>query len=105
MTNKELAEKWESFGNCDFDKTLYQEYVTFCNYASKEEFDNYFRIKEVDNYDFFSLLDFFYNNDCFNMMFRLLRDNRERLVIPDVEAVADIELKDHIDERMKRFIM
>lgn len=104
-TNKELVQRWKDFGVCDFDKTLYQEYITFCNYAPKEDFDNFFRVKELEECDFLSLVDFFYTNYCYNMLYRLFRDNRERLTMPDIRAVEEIKISDDLDERMQRLVM
>lgn len=105
MTIDELVERWGYFKNCDFDKTLFQEYVTFCNFAPLEDFENYLKVKELKEYDFFSLVDFFYHYDCYNLLYRLLRDNRERIILPNLDIVKSINLRKDIDERMKRLVM
>lgn len=104
MTKKELDKRLRSFGD-DFDKTLFQEYVSFCNNSSEYEFDLYFNQKEIDNMDFFTLLDVMYENDCYNMLYRLLRDNRERLVIQDLNSLKKMKINKNLDERMERLIM
>lgn len=105
MTNKELVKRWEGFGNCDFDKTLYQEYISFCNNADQYDFESYFKQKEIDNFDFLALLNCMYRNECYNMMYRLLRDNRDKIINPNISKIADMKLQKHLDERMKRLIM
>ncbi len=105
MTNKELIARWNGFGVHDFDKQLFQEYITFCNYAPQEDFDNYFRVKEISESDFLSLVDFFYTNYCYNMLFRLFRDNRERLIMLDIESVKEIKIRDDLEQRMERLSM
>lgn len=104
MTKKELDERLKSFGD-DFDKTLFQEYISFCNNSSNYEFDCYFKQKEIDDLDFFTLLDCLYVNECYNMMYRLLRDNRERLVISNIRTIKKMKIRKDLDERMQRLIM
>lgn len=105
MTKKELDKRLRSFGNCDFDKTLFQEYISFCNNSTQYEFDLYFKQKEIDDMDFFTLLDVMYENDCYNMLYRLLRDNRERLVIKNLNSLKNMKINKNLDERMERLIM
>lgn len=106
MTKNELIERYESFGVVEWDKQLYIEYLTIINYMPDEDFNNMFDVENITDSEFMSILDFYYKYDCYLMMFKLLRDHRKaRLVKPDVEEIKNMELRDDIEERMKRFIM
>lgn len=39
------------------------------------------------------------------MLYRLLRDNRERLVIQDLNSLKKMKINKNLDERMERLIM
>ena len=106
MTHEELIERYNAFGVVEWDKQLYIEYLTILNYMPNEDFENLFRVEEISDADFLSLLDFYYQYDCYLILFKLLRDHRKkRLVKPDVEEIRKMQLRDDLEERMKRWIM
>ena len=104
MTHEKLLETYEQFGAITLERCLYIEYILFCNFAPEKEFNNYFNIKEINDSEFFNLVDFLYNQNCYNLLYRILRDNRERITTnPDINALKNIDFHSGIDKRMERF--
>ena len=104
MTHDKLMETYEQFGEITFERCLYIEYILFCNFASEKEFNNYFNVKNINDSEFFELIDFLYQHNCYNLLYRLLRDNRERITTnPNINALKNINLHSSIDKRMERF--
>lgn len=104
MTYEKLVEMYEQLSVNAFERCLYIEYILFCNFASEIEFNNYFRIEEIEDSEFFKLVDCLYNHNCYNLLYRLLRNNRERIVTnPNINILKDIDFRSDIDKRMERF--
>ena len=104
MTYEKFMEMYEQLSTNTFERCLYIEYILFCNFASENEFNNYFRIEEIKDTEFFKLVDFLYNHNCYNLLYRLLRNNRERIISnPDINILKDVNFRSDIDKRMERF--
>ena len=105
MTYEKLVEMYEQLSTNTFERCLYIEYILFCNFASENEFNNYFNIEEIKDAEFFKLVDFLYDHNCYNLLYRLLRDNRERTTKnPDKSVLENIDFHSCIDKRMKKFV-
>lgn len=103
MTEKELYERWAAFGAVDYDKSLFIEYVHLCNFISDEDFHYYLHPEEATESQFLSVLDFLHYQDCYMLLYRFLRDNKERLIFPDFEQLKGMKIREDIEERFKRF--
>lgn len=103
MTYKGLEEGYENFGCKESDKQLFMEYLTIMNYMPEEDFSNFFHLESITDAEFYSILDFCYHQDCYLVLYKLLRDNRERLVRPDMEEIKGMALRGDLDERMRSF--
>ena len=90
VTEKELFEKWKACGAKSYDKSLFIEYVYLCNFISKEDLYFYLNPEEATKAQFMSVLDFLYHQDCYMLLYRYLRDNKERLVFPDFKELEGI---------------
>lgn len=101
MMYRGLVERYESFGSEESDKQLYMEYLTILNYMPEEDFSNLFHIESITDAEFYSILDFCYQQDCYFMLYKLLKDNRERLVKPSIEEIKGMEFREDLEERMK----
>lgn len=106
MTQKELIKRYNDFGVVEWDKQVYIEYLTIINYMPDADFNNMFRIKDISDAEFMSILDFYYKYDCYLMLFKLLRDwRKERLVKPDVKEIESMQIREDFEERQKKFFM
>lgn len=100
MTLQEIHENWKTRTNDE--KSLYIEYVCFCNFSDDEDFYYYLHPEEASEAQFLSVLDFLYHEDCYVMLNRYLRDNRERLIYPEFDTLEGMELKENIEERFSQ---
>ncbi|MDE7267310.1 MAG: hypothetical protein K2N89_07595 [Lachnospiraceae bacterium] len=103
MTEKELHEKWSAFGAIDYDKSLFIEYIYLCNFTSDEDFYYYLHPDEATKAQFLSVLEFLYHQGCYMLLYRFLRDNKDRLVFPDFKRLEGITLREDIEERFKQY--
>lgn len=104
MKNKKLVKKLKKIKN-EEHRELFMEYIIFCNNAPQELFENYFRIKETDDLEFFSILEFLFKNDCYYMIYRLLEDNRDKMLQLYEEVIEELELKKSFKQRIQRFMI
>ena len=102
MTLEDIRKRWEEY--TPYDKSLYIEYVSVCNYASDEDFYFFLHPEESTQAQFMSVLDFLYDQDCHALLFRFLRDNRERLINPDFGTLKGMELRDDIEKRFGKYL-
>ena len=101
MTHEELIKRYNSYGMEERDKQLFMEYLTILNYMPDEDFSNILNIENISDAEFLSIFDFYYQQDCYLMLFKLLRDYKEkRLVRPDAEEIKCMELRKDLEERM-----
>lgn len=103
MTQEDLYKRWKAFGKTDHDKSLYLEYVSLCNFISDEDFYYYLHPEEAAEAQFFSVIDFLYQQECYILLYRFLRDNKDRLVFPDFRIIEGIQIRTDIEERFKKF--
>lgn len=103
MTKKELYDRWAAFGAVDYDKSLFIEYIYLCNFISDEDFYNYLHPGEATKTQFLSVLDFLYRQGCYMLLYRFLRDNKNRLIFPEFKRLEGITLQENIEERFKRY--
>lgn len=97
MTLNEIRQRWE---DCtQYDKSLYIEYLCFCNYASDEDFYYFLHPGEATRAQFLSVLDFLYDQDCHALLYRFMRNNRDRLINPDFSMLDGLELREDIEKR------
>ena len=88
MTHEELIKRYNSYGMEERDKQLFIEYLTVLNYMPDEDFSNVLNIENISDAEFLSILDFYYQQDCYLMLYKLLRDY--------------MKLRKDLEERMQR---
>ena len=101
MTMKEIRERWEE--STPYDKSLYIEYLSLCNHASDEDFYYFLHPKESTQAQFLSVLDLLYDQDCYALLFRYLRDNRDRLIFPEFSLIEGMEIREDIEKRFNMY--
>ncbi len=102
MTLEDAYKRWEEC--TPYDKSLYIEYVCLCNYASDEDFYFFLHPEEATQAQFMSVLDLLYDQDCHALLFRFLRDNRDRLINPDFSLLKGMKFRDDIDKRFAKYM-
>ena len=84
------------------DKNKFLEELIFCEYADEHDFENYFRIEELEESELFCLISFLYHQDCFLMMMDIMKQNRERFIFFDELLFDEIEFSEKLNSRMVR---
>jgi len=104
LNNTQLVNRWKKFSNA-YDRSLFQEYCIFCNFATEEQFENFLNQKNMTEDAFYDLLSFFYEQNCLLFLFKLLRDNRDFCIEENKNIVKYMKISDKLEKRMKRFLM
>lgn len=102
MTIKEMRERWKEY--TPYDQSLYIEYLSLCNQASDEDFYYYLHPGEATEAQFTSVLDFLYDQDCYALLYRFLRNNRERIIYPDFSLIEGMEIREDINKRFDKYM-
>ncbi len=105
MTIQDIYQRWKSFGLIDHDKSLYLEYVSLCNFISDEDFYYYLHPEKATEGQFLSVLDFLYQQDCYMLLYRFLRDNKSRLIYPDFDTIEGIAIRPDIEKRFEKLCL
>ncbi len=104
MNEKELLERWAAF-ETDYGKSLFNECVYLCNFLSGEDYYFYLHPDEATEAEFMSVLDFLHHQGCYTLLYRFLRDNRDRLLYPEFKEVENMELRNDIAERLENIVL
>lgn len=104
MKNEQLMKRFHEFGD-EYDRALYTEYLCFCNCTEEKDFVNYTRPKELTEKEFFSVMNALFCNKCYIMLSKFMKNNRERLIQPDISRIEKLELREDLEERFKRLYM
>lgn len=101
MTEKELFERWAAFGADSYKKSLFIECVCLCNFISDEDYYCYKHPDKATEAQFMSVLDFLHHQGCYILLYRFLRDNKDRLLFPDFKELEGIILREDIEGRLE----
>lgn len=100
MEKKELQKKYEEQDS--LGKELLLEKLAFCKFADRYDFENYFRINELNDSELLCLSSFLYQQDCFLMLMDMLNRYKERFILADSSLLREFELDDTLMERLSR---
>ena len=100
MEKKELQKKYEEQDS--LGKELLLEKLAFCKFADRYDFENYFRIDELNDSELLCLASFLYQQDCFLMLMDMLDRYKERFILADSSLLREFEPNDTLMERLSR---
>ena len=100
MDKKELQKKYEEQDSTG--RELLLEKVAFCKFADRYDFENYFRIGELNDSELLCLASFLYQQDCFLMLMEMLERYKEKFVLADSSLLRELEPDDALMERLSR---
>lgn len=106
MKKKKLIKNYKKIEDIEQQK-LFHEYAIFCNYAETEVFENFLKIDEIGDFDFYCLIESFFKLDCYNMLYRVLKQNHERIINSQElapEDLEDIKLRSDFKDRFNKFM-
>ena len=78
------------------------EKLAFCKFADRYDFENYFRISELNHSELLCLASFLYQQDCFLMLMDILERHKEKFVLADSSLLWELEPEDALMERLSR---
>ena len=100
MDKKELQKKYEEQDSTG--RELLLEKLAFCKFADRYDFENYFRIDELNDSELLCLASFLYQQDCFLMLMEMLERYKEKFVLADSSLLRELEPDDALMERLSR---
>lgn len=100
MDKKELWKRYEKQDG--MGKALLLEKLTFCRFADRYDFENYFRIGELKDSDLLCLASFLYHHECFLMLFDMMNQYKERFIFADTSLLREFEPDDALMERLSK---
>ncbi|MEY8519062.1 hypothetical protein AALC25_19645 [Lachnospiraceae bacterium 29-84] len=100
MDKKELQKKYEEQDSTG--RELLLEKLAFCKFADRYDFENYFRIDELNDSELLCLASFLYQQDCFLMLLEMLERYKEKFVLADSSLLLELEPDDALMERLSR---
>lgn len=92
----------KKFFSQDGDKSLLLEKMVFAKFANDYEFDNYFRIEELEESELFCLISFLYHQDCFLMLMDIMNRYRERFISHDDSFIEELDFTYQFISRLER---
>lgn len=84
------------------EKNLFLEYLVFCQFADDHDFENYFRIEELEEGELFCLIGFLYHQDCFLMMLEIMNRHKQRFVSHSVLYLDEIVFSEQFTSRLEK---
>ena len=94
---KENYQKTSETKRCDF-----VEWVIICNYMDNEDFHNLFRLEELNEGEFFSIIDFLCKQECYMTLFMIIARHLKWFQNEDISFIEDTELIVDIERRIER---
>lgn len=87
----------------DYDgKNMFLEKLVFCQFADEHDFENYFRIGELEESELFCLISFLYHQDCFLMMLEIMNEHKHRFISHSVLNLDEPDIPEQLVSRLKR---
>ena len=100
MDKKELRKRYDKLDG--MAKALLLEKLTFCKFADRYDFENYFRIEKLKDSELLCLASFLYHHECYLMLMDIMNNYKERFIFADTSLLREFELDDTLMERISR---
>ena len=100
MEKKELQKKYEEQDS--MGRELLLEKLAFCKFADNYDFENYFRISELNDSELLCLASFLFHQECYLMLMDMIDRYKERFILADSSLLQDFESDDALIERLSR---
>ena len=92
MDKKQILQRY--FSQTNEDKSILLEKLAFCGFSDEYDFENYFRIDELEESELFCLISALYHQDCFLMMLDIMNRYRERFVLHDESLLKELDFSE-----------
>ncbi len=84
------------------NKDLLLEKLVFCKFSDEYDFENYFRIGELEESELFCLVSFLYHQDCFLMMLDIMNRYKERFISHDESLLREMDFSKQFISRVAK---
>ena len=86
----------------DTKKVDFVEWIVICEYMDSDDFNNLFRLEELNEGEFYSIVDFLCQQECYITLFMLIARHLKRFQKEDISFLDDITLSDYFEERIEK---
>ncbi len=100
MDKKELQKKYEEQDS--MGRELLLENLAFCKFADDYDFENYFKINELNDSELLCLVSFLYHQECYLMLMDMMNRYKERFILADSSLLREFEPDDILIKRLSR---
>ena len=100
MDKKELQKSYDKLDRVV--KALLLEKLAFCKFADQNDYENYFRIKELKDSELLCLTSCLYHHGCFLLLLSIMSRYEERFIFTDSSPLQEFEPDDALMERLSR---
>lgn len=84
------------------EKEMMLEKFVFCHFSSEKDFENYFRIDELEEGELFRLISFLYHQDCFLMIMDIISRHKSRFLSHRDSFLGEISFSKRFYSRLER---
>lgn len=84
------------------EKELFLEKLIFCNFSEQRDFENYFKVGELEESELFYLISFLYHEDCFFMMLEILNNYKQHFHSAGVFELEEFDFSEKLLKRWER---
>lgn len=100
MEKEKMLQKLDLLTN--EEKSLMLEKITFCKLADDFDFENYFRIGELDESGLICLISFLHHQDCYLMMLDVMNRYKQRFALQDESILGELSFSKQFISRLER---
>ena len=100
MDKKELRKRYDKLDG--MAKALLLEKLTFCKFADRYDFENYFRIEKLKDSELLCLASFLYHHECYLMLMDIMNKYKEKFIFADTSLLREFEPDNTLMERISR---
>ena len=100
MKKEELVRKF--YMQKGEEKELFLEKLIFCNFSEERDFENYFKVGELEESELFCLISFLYHEDCFFMMMEILNNYKQHFLSAGVFELEEFDFSEKLLKRWER---
>lgn len=100
MPKEELLK--EFYAQNEIGKEMILEKFVFCHFSDEQNFENYFKIDELGEKEFFCLISLLYHQDCFLMISDIIKRYENRFLSHQDSFLKEIDFSERFQSRLTR---
>ncbi len=100
MGKEQMLQRLQSL--VEEDKSMLLEKLTFCKFADDYDFENYFRIEELNESELLCLISFLHHQDCFFMIRDIMNRYKDKFNLQDESILEELDFSEQFNARLAR---